>query len=158
MRTIGEIKRFQTDFSQVADGKVGPKTRATMVNLLNANKTKVSPPLISAPENGIVSPTEPQPVPQDNPISFADPPATGYYTLVTEHKEGRIVSYFTKDGTILGRRGLMFMANRSSKGGSSRYHVGIDPPAHKGDCVVSCESGRIVNFYPFVYAGKSFAS
>jgi murein DD-endopeptidase MepM/ murein hydrolase activator NlpD len=93
-----------------------------------------------------------------NSAPFAEPPKTGYYPLVTQRKEGMIVSYREKDGTIVGREGLMFMAKRSSKGGGLRYHVGIDLPAYKGDRVVSCEDGRIVAFRPFVFAGKSFAS
>lgn len=100
----------------------------------------------------------PQPVPPSNPVPFAPlPPAGSYWPLRTRNTEGRRVPYRASDGTIVGGKGRMFLANRTTKNANKkleRWHVGIDLLANPGDEVVACEDGTIVGF-GFFYKARS---
>ena len=100
----------------------------------------------------------PLPIPPGDPVPFAPPPPIGsYWPVRTRHKYGRRVSYKAIDGTIVGRSGRMFLANRTGKRDNKvvpRWHVGVDLFANKGDVVVACEKGTIVGF-DFFYKAKS---
>jgi len=100
----------------------------------------------------------PLPVPPGDPVPFAPPPPIGsYWPVRTRLKYGRRVSYKTIDGTIVGRDGRMFLANRTGKRDGKivpRWHVGVDLFANVGDVVVACEKGTIVGF-DFFYKAKS---
>ncbi|GMA15726.1 hypothetical protein E5F05_06095 [Deinococcus metallilatus] len=101
---------------------------------------------------------EPRPLPPDEPVPFAPaPPPGSFWPLRTENSEGRLVSYITVDGHMVGRAGRAFLAARQgTRGGQTlpRRHVGVDLYAHAGDTVVACEDGRIVEF-AFFYRAKS---
>jgi murein DD-endopeptidase MepM/ murein hydrolase activator NlpD len=93
-------------------------------------------------------------VPSGNPIPFAElPPTESSWPISTSRREGRLVSYKAIDGSVVGLRGRMFLADRKGTINGTevlRWHVGVDLFANKGDVVVACEAGRIVNFHRFL--------
>jgi peptidase M23-like protein len=100
---------------------------------------------------------EPLAVPPGDPVPFAAPPPIGsYWPIMGLSKQGRLVSYKASDGSIEGRSGRMFMANRKGERdkvkGVPRWHVGVDLFANRGDVIVACEDGTIVECHPFLKA------
>ena len=107
-----------------------------------------------------IQPTkEPLAVPVSDPVPFAPPPPMGScWPVRSTHRRGREVAFRATDGTTVGNRSRAFMAQRTSKKKGKtikRYHVGIDLYAKRGDPVVACEDGVIVNFHRFL--GKTRA-
>ena len=97
--------------------------------------------------------TPPRAVPTAQPIPFApDPPAGAAWPIWTHHPSGRQVSYETTDGATVGTAGRRFLADRTTKSGQPRWHVGVDLFANRGDPVVACEDGQIIFFGPFTQA------
>jgi murein DD-endopeptidase MepM/ murein hydrolase activator NlpD len=89
----------------------------------------------------------PKPVPDGNPVPFAQSTAaTKHWPVDTANPSRFVVSYQPVTGPIVGAPGRRFLAQRNSGG---RFHVGIDLFAHRGDTVVAVENGRIVAFYEF---------
>lgn len=95
-----------------------------------------------------MTPTRPpMAVPPSDPAPFAPlPPAGSYWPIITNHRQGRTVSYTAEDGSIVGQAARRWLADRS---GGTRYHIGIDLFANFGDPVVAIEDGEIVDFRPF---------
>ena len=98
------------------------------------------------------------PEPAKTEVPFAPlPPPGSYWPLQTKHPRAREVSYRTLDGKVKGNAGRIFKAGRTGKRNgvtTARNHCGIDLFAWKGDPVVACEGGTIVE-YGFFYNAKS---
>jgi murein DD-endopeptidase MepM/ murein hydrolase activator NlpD len=101
---------------------------------------------------------QPLAVPPGNPIPFAPPPSAGYWPLRTANSNGRLVTFKATDNKVVGPRpGRRFLADRKGSRDrvpTPRWHVGIDLFANKGDVVVACEKGTIVQF-KFFYPANS---
>lgn len=90
---------------------------------------------------------EPDPAPRGAAAPFAPNFSTGaFWPIATSHTNGRLVSYRTASGRIIGRGGRIFGAARSN---GARYHVGIDLFGRFGDPVFAIEDGEILRIYPF---------
>ncbi len=104
-------------------------------------------------------------------VPFAPaPPAGSYWPLRTANSAGRRVSYTTINNTTIGNGGRKFLAHRDNRdyNGSirkyrgtrqNRWHVGIDLFANRGDEVVACEAGKIINlqyFYPAASGQRTY--
>jgi murein DD-endopeptidase MepM/ murein hydrolase activator NlpD len=97
----------------------------------------------------------PKAVPSGSPIPFAPEPQQGsYWPIVSSVKQGRLVSYETVNGENVGNPGRKFLANRTTKEGTPRNHVGIDLYANFNDPVVACEDGVILKFGYFYSTKK----
>jgi murein DD-endopeptidase MepM/ murein hydrolase activator NlpD len=98
------------------------------------------------------------PEPAKTEVPFAPlPPPGSYWPLQTKHPRAREVSYRDKNGKVKGNAGRIFKAGRTSQRNgvaTARNHAGIDLFAWKGDPVVACEDGTIVD-YGFFYNAKS---
>lgn len=82
--------------------------------------------------------------------SFAPDPAPGsYWPVVSSARQGRLVSYQTASGKLVGVKGRHFHADRGA-----RYHVGVDLFASLGDPIVACEDGQIVGFIRYFLSDK----
>lgn len=96
--------------------------------------------------------TEHQMAEEDGPprsmgVPFApDPPPGSHFPVRSTHPRGGEVSYTTATGRQVGRNARQFGAPRSN---GRRHHAGIDLFARRGDEVIACQDGRIVNFYAF---------
>jgi len=98
------------------------------------------------------------PEPAKTEVPFAPlPPPGSYWPLQTKHPRAREVSYRLPGGKVKGNPGRIFKAGRTGKRNgvtTARNHCGIDLFAWKGDPVVACEDGTIVE-YGFFYNAKS---
>jgi murein DD-endopeptidase MepM/ murein hydrolase activator NlpD len=98
------------------------------------------------------------PEPAKTGVPFAPlPPAGSYWPLQTKHPRAREVSYRPVTGKVKGNAGRVFKAGRTTKVSGvakARNHCGVDLFAWKGDPVVACEDGTIVEF-GFFYNAKS---
>jgi lysozyme len=113
-------------------------------------------PRLAAPA-AIPTPSAPAPAaaaagpePAATAVAFA-PPTGRYWPVKTSAPEGRLVSYQTATGALVGRTGRRFLADRA---GGARNHAGIDLFAAYGDPILACEGGVIVAFYHF-YKGTN---
>lgn len=109
------------------------------------------------PEEEETGTRTPMALPLDNPVPFAPlPPPGSYWPVRTRHRAGRLVSYmYQAPSGIVGLPGYIFLASRKGRQGGrivSRWHAGLDLFAHRGDEVVACEDGKIVNFSRFYKA------
>ncbi len=99
-----------------------------------------------------------QPEPKKTEVPFAPlPPSGSYWPVKTSHPQARLVSYRTTAGKIVGRAGRVFKAGRKGKRNgvvTARNHAGIDLFAYRGDAVIACENGTVVDF-SFFYNAKS---
>jgi murein DD-endopeptidase MepM/ murein hydrolase activator NlpD len=101
-----------------------------------------------------VLPAMPKQVPEGNPVPFAQsrtPVASRVWPVRTKLSSARVVSFQSVNGSMIGAPGRRFLASRN---GGARFHVGLDLYAEQNDVVVSCEDGKIVNFYPFYKTSK----
>lgn len=98
--------------------------------------------------------TAPAQLPHGDPVPFAQsrtPVSRRAWPVRTNLPSGRVVSFETVSGSVVGAPGRRFLAARN---GGARIHVGLDVYAERNDEVVACEDGRIVNFYPFYRTSK----
>lgn len=105
---------------------------------------------------GALSPAQREP--KKTEVPFAPlPPAGSYWPVQTSHPQARLVSYRTIAGKIVGWSGRVFKAGRKGKRNgvtTARNHAGIDLFARRGDPVIACEKGTVINF-SFFYKAKS---
>jgi hypothetical protein len=94
------------------------------------------------------------PLPAADPVPFATleaPDAEIFWPVATADPQALLVSYLTIEGKSVGRDSRRFLANRAK---GARHHVGIDLFCQKGDEVVACAAGKIVNFAHFLNSGN----
>jgi len=96
--------------------------------------------------------------PAKTQVPFAPlPPPGSHWPVQTTHPQARVVSYRTTAGKAIGRPGRRFMAERKgNRNGviTARNHAGVDLFARRGDPVIACENGTVVDF-SFFYNAKS---
>ncbi len=102
-----------------------------------------------------VQDNEPKNIPESNPIPFAPLPESSFYwPIKTTHGEKNVVSYQQTNGKIIGSNSRKFLAERLTKEGEARFHIGIDLYANFNDEVVACEDGVILDFKYFYTTKK----
>lgn len=98
------------------------------------------------------------PEPKKTEVAFAPlPPPGSYWPVRTSHPQARLVSYRSATGKLVGRPGRVFKAGRKGKRNgviTARNHAGIDLFAFRGDAVIACENGTVIDFR-FFYNAKS---
>lgn len=90
-----------------------------------------------------------QPLMVKNIPFAATPPMGSYWPVLTRHPVGRLVSYQPQTGKIVSAQGYWgrhFLADRDK---GARWHIAVDLFAYRGDQIVACEDGRIVDFLYF---------
>ena len=78
-----------------------------------------------------------------------------YWPLISSSPRGRLVSYRTAGGSMVGFSGRIFGASRSR---GARFHVGIDLFGNFGDPVIAIEDGEIIRIYPFCCGRRKTSS
>ena len=122
--THAALLGFQLEKNLIADGRLGPKTRAAFDDSL---KVVLTPPAPAPKTHSAYVPSR---------IRYAQ--ATGkYWPIRTKHPRGRHVSL---------RGSRSFLAPRAE---GARYHMGVDLYGKNGDIVCATEKGRIVSAYHF---------
>ncbi len=103
---------------------------------------------------GHLSPAQTEP--QKTGVAFAPlPPPGSYWPVRTSHPQARLVSYRSAAGKVVGWPGRVFTAGRKGKRNgviTARNHAGVDLFAYRGDAVIACENGTVIDFKSFLKA------